>query len=132
VRSRKLTVSVVKLERVRRSVQVCLDELEPKDGRRSVENWCAEQPAFAIEIDDLRHLAVQHTLVPHASVEKAGNSYFEHESNLRSQADYCVRHGERCRGLQEPDLLGLRADCGIEPTFQQITEARTSFTHASG
>lgn len=42
VRSRKLTISMVKLERVRRSVQVCLDELEPTDGRRSVENWCAE------------------------------------------------------------------------------------------
>jgi hypothetical protein len=87
VRSRKLKVSMVKLERVRRPVQVCLDELEPKDGRRPVENWCAEQPAFAIEIDDLRHLPVQHTLVSHALVKETCNSYFEHDSNLRSQAD---------------------------------------------
>ena len=48
----------------------------------------------------------------------------------RSQADSSSRR--TMHGLQEPDLVGLRGDCGTEPTFKQTADARTSFTHASG
>jgi hypothetical protein len=99
VRSRELKVSMVKQERVRSAAHVRTDELEPQESGCIVENRCVEQPAFLIEINNLRRLAVQDTVVAQVSVEESGNAYFKHEFSLRSCEQVRIQRGATSAGL---------------------------------
>jgi hypothetical protein len=99
VRSRELKVSMVKQERVRSAAHVRTDELEPQQSGGIVENRCAVQPAFLIEINNLRRLAVQDTVVAQASVEESGNAYFEHDSASARRAGSYSCWRDVCQGL---------------------------------